>query len=76
MEFINYLIDISNQEYDKFEEFIHTLFDKLYVPVSQRHNPDFNRNNPNNSAYMEKVKKYTKFLIGSKIPENTPKYTI
>ena len=24
---------------------------------------------------MEKVKKYTKYLIGTKIPRNTPKYT-
>ena len=72
MLFINYLIDISNQEYDYFESYMSELFNKLYLPTKSRNSEDFDLN----TVYTEKVKKYPKFLIGRKIPKNAVKIFI
>ena len=54
------------------------LFEEIFLPYKKRRIESANFNeedNTENQAYYEKVKNYTKFLIGRKINKNTPKYT-
>ena len=33
MSFVNYLIDVSDQQYDAFEKFMWKMFENVYVPM-------------------------------------------
>ena len=64
---------MTNKDYAPYEEFCNKLFNRLFLPIEKRN--DENSNPANFVTYSEKVKKYTKFIIGRKIPKNAPKYS-
>ena len=81
MKVINFMIDKTEAEFPVFEKFMTNIFEKIYMPKEKR--SKLKAQEPLNitheggldSQYREKVKTYSSYLIGRKIPKNTPKYT-
>ena len=74
MKFINFLIDVTNQSYDTFEQYMSEIFDKVFIEEKNRDDQDA-PTDQEAQQYKEKVKKYTKYSIGRKISKNILKYT-
>jgi len=52
------------------------IFSRIYIPKDKRKNIKIMDSQNNiDFQYREKVKAYSYYLIGRKIPKNTPKYT-
>jgi hypothetical protein len=76
MKTINFMIDRSNDEFDGFHQMMTGIFEEIFVPhKKRRHSQRDIEESHEDQLYYEKVKSYTKFLIGRKISKNTPKYT-
>jgi hypothetical protein len=81
MKMINFMIDKTNDDYDNFFSFMRTTFEEVFLPVHKRRPLDASPDTPTRDLihddliYKDKVKTYTKYLIGRKISKNTAKYT-
>jgi hypothetical protein len=81
MKMINYMIDKTNDDYDHFFSFMRNTFEEVFYPIHKRKKMDDVNENiereviHDDIVYKEKVKLYTKYLIGRKISKNTGKYT-
>lgn len=79
MKTINYMIDKTDQQYQQFEKIMSSLFEQIYLPKEQRILDNLQKPSANIdlslNQYREKVKNYSSYAIGRKIPKNTPKYT-
>lgn len=83
MKMVNFMIDRTNEEYDQFLKFMKETFEEIYLPINRRkklgivsqHNIDMNDLSHDDVMYKDKVKAYTKYLIGRKISKNTAKFT-
>ena len=51
------------------------IFHEIFVPIQKRKATEKMDETHEDQIYYEKVKSYTKVLIGRKISKNTPKYT-
>ena len=52
------------------------IFEEIFIPYKKRkHSRTEIEETHEDQLYYEKVKSYTKFLIGRKINKNTPKYS-
>ncbi len=76
------MIDKTNDDYEHFFRFMRNTFEEIYLPIHKRKHPSDSDAQPNSYQmqhddliYKEKVKSYTKYLIGRKISKNTAKYT-
>lgn len=50
------------------------LFGEIFLPIQKRSTKEKTEETYEDQMYFEKVKTYTKFLIGRKINKNTPLY--
>lgn len=82
MRMINFMIDKTNEDFDNFFRFMRNTFEEVFLPIHKRRNPNDADPQPNSYqmqhddlVYKDKVKSYTKYLIGRKISKNTAKYT-
>jgi hypothetical protein len=51
------------------------IFEEIFLPYKKRKLAEKPEESNEIQMYYEKVKTYTKFVIGRKINKNTPKYT-
>ena len=51
------------------------IFNEIFVPIQKRKIEEQVEETHEDQIYYEKVKSYTKVLIGRKISKNTPKYS-
>ena len=79
MKTINFMIEKTDEQFDQFERIMGNLFENIYLPKEKRklHEVlDIHHESDNSLAqYKSKVKEYSHYKIGRKIPKNTPKYT-
>lgn len=81
MKMINYMIDKTNDDYNNFFNFMRNTFEEVFYPIHKRKKMEDTTDNIEREivhedlVYKEKVKSYTKYLIGRKISKNTSKYT-
>lgn len=83
MKIVNFMIDRTNEEYDGFLIFMKETFQEIFLPINRRkkfgmvsnRNIDLRQLSHEDVMYKDKVKSYTKYLIGRKISKNTAKFT-
>ena len=75
MRVINYMIDKTNEEFNEFNDLMGEIFNEIFLPIQKRRSTEKLDETHEDQIYFEKVKSYTKVLIGRKINKNTPKYS-
>jgi hypothetical protein len=77
MKVINHMIDKTNEDFAAFDSIMGGLFGEIFLPIQKRKLPEGERGEETHEdhIYFERVKSYTKFLIGRKISKNTCKYS-
>lgn len=80
---VNFMIDRTNEEFDEFLKFMKDTFEEIFLPINRRRKfgivsqqtIDIHDLSRDDVMYRDKVKAYTKYLIGRKVSKNTAKFS-
>ena len=72
------MIEKTDEQFDQFEKIMSNIFENIYLPKEKRQLKqllDIHQEADSTlTQYRDKVSSYSHYVIGRKIPKNTPQY--